>query len=119
MLICYRDCVIARRVVPPWAPLAINPNLRLEIKSDTLFAGHPDRCQGQGQGAIPILEKLLANRDQRLEEGQESFDIVLGHCLDLCDNAPVVRSKSAHGQPVHPNLKPENLEEIISTLCDS
>ena len=100
-----------------WAALAVNPNLGLEMKSDTLFAICTGRCQGQG--AVPLLEKLLTIRDQRVASGKKSFDIVPRHCLDLCDHAPVAQSRSPHGQAAHPKLKPENLEEIISTLCDS
>ena len=100
-----------------WAALAVNPNLTLEMQTDTVFAICAGRCQGQG--AIPVLEKALEIRERRIANGQKSFDIVPRHCLDLCDHAPVGISKSAHGQAAHPKLTPENLEEITSTLCDS
>lgn len=99
-----------------WAALAANPNLALQMKSDTLFAICAGQCQGQG--AIPNLEKLLEIRDQRLKNGQKSFDILPRHCLDVCDHAPVAQSRNAHGQATHPKLEPGKLEEIISTLCD-
>ena len=98
-----------------WAAMALDPNLVPSITAETLFGICVGQCQLQG--AIPNLERLLELRDSQLKAGKPAFDIVPRHCLDMCPHAPVAVSRSQHGQAAHPRLQPENLPEIIETLC--
>ncbi|MEZ4272102.1 MAG: hypothetical protein R3C68_11940 [Myxococcota bacterium] len=99
-----------------YAAMALDPNLVFDMQHDVLVAICVGACQAQG--AIENLETLLRLRQERLQAGHASFEIVARHCLDMCAHSPVCLSRSAHGQAAHPRLKATEIPEIISTLCD-
>jgi hypothetical protein len=99
-----------------YAAMATNPNLVFDISQPTLLAVCVGGCQMQG--AIPVLQKLLDTREERLGAGKKAFDVVVRTCLDMCPHSPVAISRSPHGQAAHPRLSPEGVGEIISALCD-
>lgn len=98
------------------AAVATDPNLVVEMTSDVLFAVCVGGCQLQG--ALDNVEELLRLREQRVQAGQKSFDLVPRHCLDMCPHSPVAVSRSSHGMAAHPKLKPDGIAEIVNALCD-
>jgi NADH:ubiquinone oxidoreductase subunit E len=99
------------------ASLGVNPQIIPDVDSQTLIAICVGTCQGQG--AIPVLDKLLELKKERDANAKPSFSIVPRSCLDMCAHSPVCISRSAHGQAAHPRLKPEQVQETIDALCDT
>jgi NADH:ubiquinone oxidoreductase subunit E len=75
-------------------------------------------CTGgcQAWGAVEVLSRLIEMRDERDASEAPSFDILPRGCVNLCDRAAAVVSTGPHGQAVHPELKVEQLDEIVDVL---
>ena len=77
-------------------------------------------CTGgcQAWGAVPVLERVLADRDARAAEGRPGFDVATHGCLNVCDRAPMLFSTGPHGTTGHPDMTPEQVDELARTLVD-
>ena len=99
-----------------YASAALDPNLVIDAETNVLIAICVGTCQGQG--AIENLETLLKIRSERKQAGKRIFDVVPRTCLDMCVHSPIAMSRSPHGMAAHPKLTKEQIDELVTTLCD-
>ncbi len=74
-------------------------------------------CSGgcQQYGAIPVIERLLALRDERSAAEQPSFDVHTRGCLDRCELGAMVAVFTADGVATVPKASPETITEAVCT----
>jgi len=99
-----------------YAAMAMDPNLAPAKVHDILVAICVGSCQAQG--AIPVLEVLLEERQRRQARGARAFDILPRSCLDLCSHSPACMSRTPNAMQAHPQLTPEKTHALVSELCD-
>lgn len=77
-------------------------------------------CTGgcQAWGAVPLLERVLAERDARAADGRPGFDVAAHGCLNTCTRAPVLFSTGPHGTVGHPEMTVDQVSELVRTLVD-
>mgnify|MGYP001312973957 FL=1 len=99
------------------ASMATEPDLTLVITSDVRFTICVGECTLHG--SFKNLQALLEHRKTRVEEGKMPFDIETRGCLDRCLFRPSMLIRSPDGYATKLRLKPEELPELITSLCDS
>ena len=90
--------------------------LRIETDSDVRFEVCAGGCQNWG--ALPVLERLVDSRNDRLENGAQAFDVVPRECLDTCRQAAAVVVVSPAGRGVIEAATPAKIDEAIAALLD-
>lgn len=75
------------------------------------FKGTVEVCVGRCQysGGAALLRTLV----EMQEKGQLNADIRPKTCLDVCEMAPVLRTRSTAGTFMHTQVQPEGLQELL------
>ena len=93
---------------------ALDPMMEWEQETDVELWVCAGSCQHSGAGAL--LERLLALRTEKMQDGKAPFHIIPRGCLSICEKGPVMISRSPHGEVTHPELAVEDLDEVVSLL---
>ena len=99
-----------------YVALGGEPALQLRPREAVQIAACTGACQAKG--AMALLERLLELRAERAAAGQPGIDVVPRGCLNLCERAPALLSRSDDGVHPHPGVRPEDLAELCATLCN-
>lgn len=99
-----------------YAGLGLSNSVQLTLAHDTQFVVCTGGCQEYG--ALECVRALLDAREDRLDEGKTGFDVVPRHCLNRCQQAPVVEIRSSAGVAVVTDAKPDTLVEAVSQVLD-
>lgn len=77
-------------------------------------------CSGGCQrfGALDLIDKLLAARDERIEAGKPAFDVHTRDCLNGCLHAPLVQVQTPAGAGHLAKANAETLDEALATVLD-
>lgn len=75
-------------------------------------------CAGtcQQYGALPLMDALCAQWEQRRDDGKSLFTIAPRRCLDRCADGPVVTLTTADGTAVIPRATVQAMTEAVAAL---
>lgn len=97
-----------------YAGLGMTPALALKLEHAVQVVVCTGACQNYG--ALPCVTRLLEIRQDREEEDLPAFDLVPRHCLNRCENGPVIEIRSADGTAVLVDSSPDLAEAAIDEL---
>ncbi len=95
-----------------WVALAYSPEVAIERTHDIAFGVCLGRCQLWG--ALPVLEALLALREERLAAGKAGFDVVPRGCLSRCEHGAFVVGVTPAGQFGMGQATPEQVTAAVA-----
>lgn len=99
-----------------YVALGGEPMLQLRIAKAVQIAACTGACQAKG--SMALLERLLELKAERAAAGQAGIEVVPRGCLNLCEQAPALLSRSDDGVHPHPRVRPEDLAELVAALCE-
>jgi len=95
-----------------YAAAGLVPMLQFTRENQVVFLVCSGGCQQFG--AVPVLEKLLALRDQRNAANESSFDVHTRGCLDRCEQGAMVAVFTPDGVAALPKASPEIVAEAVA-----
>jgi NADH:ubiquinone oxidoreductase subunit E len=102
-----------------WVAAGLDPTLELAVpKGAPVLVG---MCVGQCQlqGAVPILERFLEERDRRVAAGLPDYELLPRRCLDMCSRAPVVLCQTKDGVAGLTGLSAAEVPEAVEMIFES
>ena len=99
-----------------YAGLAMGGNVQLTLESETQVVVCAGSCQDYG--ALECISTLLDLREDRLEDGEEAFDVVPRACLNRCQQAVAVEIRTKNGTAVVSDATPDALRSDVESLFE-
>ena len=88
----------------------------LELKSDhgVQFVVCTGGCQQYG--ALECVSELLDIREDRMEAGDDGYDVIPRPCLNRCEHAPVVELRSPDGSALIGKATPASVSDAVDEI---